>query len=536
MRMPRTKKNEQPAAPTAKDSQKHTRAESLRILTHRIMTEIATDQKSYNYPVQPVTLPPGVVPAGLAMDSLPIMGGSDIWGYLNSNYPGGGFPGYPYLSSLATRAEYRAFASAVSTELTRKWIEVVSTSGDDSQNDRIEAINTLFHDMKVRGTFQRAAEHDVLFGRGQIFVDVDGADRARPLILDPRTVRKGSFKRICAVEANWTTPKTYNSLDPTAPDFFKPSVWFMLGVEVHASRLQTIITRPVPDLLKAAFNFGGLSLSQLAEPYVDNWLRTRQSIADLVNNFSITALKTNMEQGLVAGEPGDIFDRVKLFTDMRSNKGMMVLNNTDEDLVQMNVPLSGLGELQSQALEHLCTASRIPAMVLTGISPTGMNASSEGEMQAWNNWISAQQEAYWREPLEVILKLAQLSLFGEIDPHITFNFVPLAQPSPKEIAEINEIQERVDVAYIGAGVLAPEEVREHLAHDVDSGYQGLDLDVVPVEPNADPEGWQQEPDGAEDKSVSEAQHKAMEAAAHGKSTLGIPKGVGEEFVKKDDEA
>lgn len=36
-----------------------------------------------------------------------------------------------------------------------------------------------------------------------------------------------------------------------------------------------------------------------------------------------------------------------------------------------------------------------------------------------------------------------------------------------------------------------------------------------------------------DESVSENQHKAMEAAAHGESTLGIPKSVGEEFAEAD---
>lgn len=36
-----------------------------------------------------------------------------------------------------------------------------------------------------------------------------------------------------------------------------------------------------------------------------------------------------------------------------------------------------------------------------------------------------------------------------------------------------------------------------------------------------------------DASVSEPQHKAMEAAAHGNSTLDIPQKVGEEFVSKD---
>lgn len=34
-------------------------------------------------------------------------------------------------------------------------------------------------------------------------------------------------------------------------------------------------------------------------------------------------------------------------------------------------------------------------------------------------------------------------------------------------------------------------------------------------------------------STSKAQHMAMEAAAHGKSTLGIPKSIGKDFVAAD---
>jgi uncharacterized protein len=43
------------------------------------------------------------------------------------------------------------------------------------------------------------------------------------------------------------------------------------------------------------------------------------------------------------------------------------------------------------------------------------------------------------------------------------------------------------------------------------------------------------PEESKDESVSEPQHKAMEAAAHGNSTLGIPETVGKEFVSKDAE-
>lgn len=447
--------------------------------------------EKYHFPIRTVDLPPGVVPTGatpaVAMDSASIA-------YCNQNYMGGGFPGYAYLSQLATRAEYRAFASSLATELTREWLEFTSTEDGDTNADKIKAITAEFKRLGVREVMQRAAEHDCYFGRGQIFIDIDGADRNTPLILDPRTVKKGSLSRVVAVEAMWTTPSAYNALDPAAPDFYRPSGWFMLGQQVHANRLMTVVTRPLPDILKAAFNFGGMSLSQLAEPYVDNWLRTRQSVSDLLNNFSITALKTSMEQVLQGDDDGSsVFARAELFTATRSNKGLMLLDKDREELVQVNTPLSGLHELQAQSQEQMCAVSRTPAIVLTGISPSGLNASSDGEIRVFYDWISAQQEAYWREPLEVILKVVQLSLFGEIDPNIGFKFVPLYQMTPKEEADIREANSRAAVAYIGAGVIDPSEERERLANDPTSGYQGLDTDAVivpptPPENEGDPDG------------------------------------------------
>jgi hypothetical protein len=127
----------------------------------------------------------------------------------------------------------------------------------------------------------------------------------------------------------------------------------------------------------------------------------------------------------------------------------------------------------------------MPAIVLTGISPSGLNASSDGEIRIFYDWIAAQQEAHWREPLEVILKAVQLSLFGEIDPDIGFTFTPLYQMTPKEESEIRLSDSQADCAYIAAGVVDPSEVRERLARDPNGGYQGLDTSVElvpPVEP------------------------------------------------------
>lgn len=429
----------------------------------------------------PPELPRGVVPegrvAGIAMDYAPLA--YDYLGSLNTGFTP--FPGYPYLANLTTRGEYRQLASTMATELTREWIELSSTDdeADDETNPRIAELTQAIERFKLKEVFHLAATHDCYFGRGQVFIDLQGQDRNVPMVLAAATIPQGSLKAFRAVEAMWTTPSAYNALDPAAPDFYKPTNWFMLGQEVHSTRLLTIITRPLPDMLKPAYNFSGMSLSQIAEPYVENWLRTRQSVSDLINNFSTTALATSMDQVLQGDDDGqDVFARADLFTATRSNRGLMLLDKEREELVQVNTPLSGLHELQAQAQEHMCSISRTPAIILTGISPSGLNASSEGEIRVFYDWISAIQEAYYLEPLTICIKVIMLHLWGEIDDSISIKFKPLWQMTPQEEAAIRLSDAQSDAIYLDRQVVDQEEVREKLARDPNSGWDGLDTSVV----------------------------------------------------------
>lgn len=443
-----------------------------------------TENKSFSF--RAPELLAGVVPKG---KTAPIAMDSNI-----ANFPAAysfgdvaGFLGYPYLSMLATRAEYRAFASSLSTELTREWITINSSeTAGDSTKKKVTELTQKIADIGLKGIIQTAAEHDCYFGRAQIFIDIRGHDPRTPLVLSPKTIALGSFKRVTTVEAIWTTPAAYNAIDPRSPEFYNPPIWFMLGKEVHATRLQTVITRPLPDMLKPGFNFGGMSLSQLTEPYVNNWLRTRQSVANLIDNFSVTALKTAMGQILQGDDDGsDLIARAELFTALRSNKGIMLLDKDSEDLVQVNTPLSGLAELQLQAQEQMCSVSHTPALILLGTDPGGLNTSSDGVIRTFYDWIAALQEAHWRKPIDVIIKVLQLSMYGEIDPDINFTFVSLYQMTPKELSEIRLANSTAASNYIDRSVIDPAEQRESLARDPESGYQGLDVDKVISDPNED---------------------------------------------------
>ncbi len=441
-------------------------------------------------------LPPGVLPPDVKTNpkyGAYVAQDSAIDGfirYANEAFCGLGFPGYPYLSELSQRSEYRAATETTAREMTRKWIRFTST-GDGENEDKLAELRAAFDKHKVQDVFRLASMHDGFFGRGQIYIKIKGQDsdeaRANPLVIDKRTIEKGSLLGFKNIEPLWTTPNAYNSIDPARDDFFVPTSWFVIGKLTHATRLLTFIAREVPDMLKPAYNFGGLSMTQLMEPYVDAWLRTRSSISDLLHSFSISGLATDMSTILADSASGDqLFLRAELFNKIRDNRGLMITNKDSEEFFQFNTPLSGLSELQAQSQEQMASPSHTPLVKLLGVTPSGLNANSDGEIQVYYDFLHAEQEAQYRHHLTAVMQIIELDLWGEIDDAIGFEFEPLEAMTEKELAEIRKSDADAAVAYINAGVLAPEEERTRLAADENSGYNDLNPDELP-EPPDDPD-------------------------------------------------
>lgn len=449
----------------------------------------------------PPELPPGVVPANpgdgfMALDSEFV---APVYAYANQFQCGLGFPGYAYLAELSQRSEYRSPSETIASEMTREFFKVivkgegqtsnggedVDGDGDVDKQDKVARLTEAIEKFKVREALGKVAELDGLFGRAQIYIDLDYGSRDKneidqlPLLVDEATIRPGSLKAFKVIEPIWTTPFVYNATDPTAPDFYVPKAWFVLGRRIHHTRLLTFVMRPVPDILKPAYNFGGLSMTQLMESSVFRWLRTVNSVSDLVHNFSVMCLQTDMTN-ILSGEPdqpGGLLDRAKLFTSTRDNQGLTLLDKDKEELVSVNVPLSGLDKLQAQAQEHMAAPSHIPLVKLFGVTPSGLNASSEGEIKVFYDFVRACQQKFYNDNLNIILQILQLHLFGEIDDAISFEWISLSAPTVKELSEIRKANAETDAVYIDKGVVSPEEVREKVNSDPESGYNNLSGDA-----------------------------------------------------------
>jgi hypothetical protein len=129
-----------------------------------------------------------------------------------------------------------------------------------------------------------------------------------------------------------------------------------------------------------------------------------------------------------------------------------------------------------------CSVSRIPLVKYTGITPSGLNASSDGEIRVFYDTIHAYQEFFFGPHLNTIFRLAQLNIWGEVDEDLEFIYEPLWELDEAALATMRGTEQTTDCGYITAGVLAPEEVRARLANDPDQPYGAIDPDELPKQP------------------------------------------------------
>ena len=435
--------------------------------------DITSTQEQYYFP----ELPDCVAPQGhvLAMDSMC----QQMAGYagLEPQFYSG-FIGYPMLSQMAQSSEYRAVAETNAEEMTREWGKV--KGGDDQE--KLEQIEAELERLNVRDLMRKHIENDHLYGGSQMFIRIKGQEDKTnlPLLLEPTGVGIGKLEGFTVIEPIWTTPSVYNSIDPTQPDFFKPTQWYVMGKQIHCDRLLTLIMRPVPDMLKPAYNFRGISMSQLMKPYVQRFQRTVDSVSDLIHTYSMTGLKTDMGSILSGGNGGanQLTARMQIFSRFKNNQNVMITDKDTEEFFQLNTPLTTLDALQSQAHEQMATPAKIPLVKLLGLTPSGLNANSDGEIRVYYDHVASLQAAHILPQMQVILRLVQLNLFGAVDENVFFQFNPLYQLTAQEQAATNLIKAQTAQIYMQEGVLDQETVLDQLSNDGDGEFTGVKDSVV----------------------------------------------------------
>lgn len=445
---------------------------------------------SYKNLFRPYQPPEGVLPPNkeipapnlLVGDSLPNFGCSPT--FANNNALSGlaafeeglYFPGYSYLSLLSLRGEYRMIVETRALQMTREWIILKHKKGRNE--DKLLKLNIELKKFKVKDVLTKLLINEGYFGLAHLYFKFNNSsdeENTVPLIIDKRKIQKNSLRELVIVSPLYTCVTEYNSSEPLLPNFYKPIRWAIMGKEIHASRLISFSSMPVSNIMKPSFNFGGVSLGYMCKPYVDNWLKTRQFVSDILRSSNFVVLQTDLSALYSQDSPEQLENRLQSFNQIRDSRGIFLCDKEEEDIKNVSLSLSNLDKLQEQSQEQLSFISSIPLVILLGKTASGLNASSDGEIRTYYDKVKANQEKLLRPLLETILKILQLNAFGEIDEDIEFEFNPLWQIDEEERAKITKIISNSLADLVKNKIVAPEEAKNMLYGVENFLFKNLDF-------------------------------------------------------------
>ena len=395
------------------------------------------------------------------------------------------FLGYPYLAGLSQNGIIRAGVTTVAEEMTKYWIELKRGGQSVDGDEKIKVLMTALDDFNIQGIFNEAAQKCDFDGGCLVYIDTGEEDLEalqQPLIMDAAVFSGKKVKRFTLVEAINLYPGLYNATDPLNPDYFTPTHWLVLGKKIHKSRFLYFAPNKVPVLLRPAYNFFGIPAAQIALDYVAHFTKTREAAQRLLTKFSLTVFSSDMS-AILSGGTADNFDRrMQYLAQWRDNDMILAIDKEKEEVVKLETPLAGTTDIVRQSLEFVAAIFRIPFVKFLGISPGGLNATGEADLRNFYDHIAGKQEKILRRPIDKVLDVLQLHLFGEIDPEIKAEFCPLTDEDDSQRETTQKMKADRLVVLTQGGIIGEDEARRVLSDDPDSDLNFIVPDEVPPPP------------------------------------------------------
>lgn len=344
-----------------------------------------------------------------------------------------------------------------------------------------DAYRTREDELGVSQELAQGAIWGRLFGGAVTWIGADdGRDPSLPL--DESSIRTVSFlhtfdRRDVQV---WSTYQ-----DPASTRFRQPETYILRpaaaaavarafgprsmagGIIVHETRCVRWGGAPTTDRRKlelAGWDDSVLercwdALRQLAEDYAGKSL--------VLGRVSQAVYKIRDLYGMIAGKREEVLrTRMGLLDASRSRSRAILIDQEKEDFVNVAQPLSGLDALLDKSVLRLSAAADMPATVLMGQSPAGMDATGEGDLELWYASADAWRQLELRHRHEKIARCILLSKDGPtggVEPEKwEIAYRPLRVPKAKELAETRQLEAQTWASYVDKGLASPEEIALHI--------------------------------------------------------------------------
>lgn len=395
---------------------------------------------------------------------------------LMSWYASQGFIGYQACAIFAQQWLIDKACSMPAKDAARNGWKPTINDGNEESVELIARINELDTEYNVQHNLVEFVRNKRIFGvRIMLFVvESDDPDYYRKPF-NPDGIKPGSYKGMSQIDPYWMTPLMGEDSikDPSEIHFYEPTWWQIGGNRYHRSHLVIRRHAEVPDIIKPAYLYGGVPLTQQIFERIYAAERTANEAPMLAMTKRMNVVKADLTK--IIKDPVGFQQKMEWQAANRDNYGMKVIDS-EEDYTQHETSLADLDATIMTQYQLVAAIAEVPATKLLGTSPKGFGASGDYEIESYRELLAGLQCNDMTPILDRHYLLLSRSEFGgkyQIRP--VWN--PLDEPSEKEQAETNKVKADTYAQLQQTGAIDGQDIREAIVKDPQSGFAGLTDDL-----------------------------------------------------------
>ena len=313
--------------------------------------------------------------------------------------------------------------------------------GRDWQADgpQIELIEAEEKRLGLWQKLHEALRRARLWGGAAIYVAADG-DPSQPL--DPSMVKKGGIRYLTVLSRREISAGELDQ-DALSETYGWPRDYEVTGTgvmaKVHPSRLVILVGSPHPDpwLAQGPNRGWGDSALEAVIEAVKNADASAANIASLLfeANVDVFGVPNFMANLADAKYRTQVTERATLAA-MNKSINRTLLMDSEETYERKQVSFATLPEVLQQFMQMVAGAARIPATLLLGQSPDGMNATGESDLQLYASRIASLQALELQPAMARLDECLIRSALGSRPAEIHYRWRSLWEMSEQDKAEV----------------------------------------------------------------------------------------------------
>ena len=353
-------------------------------------------------------------------------------------------------------------------------------SAEEIPHETEHALMSVLEDIDADKTMELALTWNRLFGGAAVLIIADDG-RGLDEPLDINRVRRVERLEVYEPESvTFTSSMLYGS--PADPNYGKPEYYNIIGLWgnafiVHESRLLLFHGGDISNYYRRMRNGWGGSVYEQIRSELLNCTGGQELAFQALSRLSQGILKLENLTDVLSRTGGDVAvqKRLEIIDMARHMMNTIALDRNDEYDIK-NMSLAGVKDILEQFQLALCSATGIPATILFGRSPAGMNATGKSDLETYYNMVEGIQRYTLKKPLSRLIDIvAHCADYGITLPaswHVDFNCV--WNDTEKERAEVGKLKAEKEKAeadklntLVQGQIITPDEARQILAKDDD---------------------------------------------------------------------